>query len=456
METTAQVAIRILPLRPNDPSFNQQQISYKENTLKISLPDKPLESEFDKVFGPFESQENIFNFICPIIESYDKGISSTILAYGQTGSGKTYTMFGNSDNHGIIPRVISHIFRVLSSDYTVRFSMIKIYNEKITDLLAENIESRFLSIRKHPDYGIYIQNLSEYVIKSPDEALSLIEKGKNNCRMQNTMMSLCNFRLTIICQITIINTSFNRNHRFYKSKITLCDLLGSERVEKTRAYNLSLKETININKSIQCLQIVIFNLTKNNGSHIPFRDSKLTFLLNESLEGKHRLALIGTLNPGVKNLYESFYTIRFANLFKQTKIKIRTQEITLKTFENFENFERQNMIIKKFKENYDEGKIYQEEFRDAQNFNDRIYCKNIEKIMKKNKIMKYAMIKYLTLTEKIVEVVDFERKQFGCIEIKNDYKKRRRSCSTVCRWDKNIKGFKMQNKSSIIIDNIEV
>ncbi|OMJ90689.1 hypothetical protein SteCoe_6861 [Stentor coeruleus] len=439
MYTSPQVAVRILPLQPDDPSFNQDLISYKENTIKLSNNQNKLEKQFNKVFGPFTPQEDIFNFICPLITSYDKGISSTILIYGQEGSGKKFTMFGNSKNYGILPRIIYHIFRVLSSDYIVRFSMIQIYKEVIYDLLNWNED---LTIKQYADYGIYIHGLTEYIIKSPDEALKLIDKAKIIYDLESAELSSSISEFIIINQINISSTSPNENGLFYKSKIMIIyKLAGKKKVESYEkfGYNFLFREP-KINR-IKTLENSVYGLViKGN---LDVGDSKLTHLLKESLEGQHKLILIATLNPRKENFYESFDIMKFANIFKQIKVKTRIQEITLRKYQDIEKFERENKIIKIYKENAEEYdndiRIHRKGFKDNQNLNYRKRYKNIEKISEEN-----IILKNINSIEYIVGAANYK---FSFTENKNYYKKSK-SCRIAYRHNADKISFKKRYKSS--------
>lgn len=412
METTATVAVRIRPLDPYFPDDSPYTVSYEENTIAISFDQESLETQFDKIFGPFAPQEEIFNFIHPLIEKCEKGISSTILTYGQSRSGKAYTMLGYEGIFGIVPRVISSIFRILSSDNIIRFSMICIDREKIIDLLRLEKKDSLLDIKESADYGIYIQNLSEYIVKTPDEALNLLEKGRDSFHSLNTAISSI-IRKSILCQIKTISTNPNENGQFYRSKIMLCNLTGSERIGKI----------IDSNNSMVFLRDVVHNLVENNDMHIPYRNSILTFLLKESLEGQHNLALIANIYSQKPFAIESLNTLKFANEFKKIKINTKTQEISSKDLKKIENFERKAINIKECSKTANYIKKLRKE--NKQNQNNRACYKDTEEIIAMDTIRKNMMFKPIKPTENNMEIIVHEKNQLDLKKIKNGYRKTR-------------------------------
>ncbi|OMJ90690.1 hypothetical protein SteCoe_6862 [Stentor coeruleus] len=423
MSIFPKVAIRIRPINSNGSSEYENAIIYENNIIKVTENQESSEIQFDKVFEPLTPQEQIFNFIYPLIESCEKGLNSTIITYGQTGSGKSYTMFGNSVNYGIIPRVIFHIFRVLSSDCIIRFSLIDIYNEKITDLLEEAKNPLQLSTRQNVDDGIYIENLSEYIVQSPEDAINLMTKGINNLYINHTDMSIRSLKIHIMCQIKILNTRPNEDGRFFRSKIIFCDLAGSQ--IGGRSYDNPLT-----NKSILVLNNVINKLTKDKCGHIPYRYSKLTFLLKESLEGKNQLGLIANINPIRGEILETYRTIRFASEFKKINIKSQVHENSLEEYKAIENFEIKAKVIKLYVGDFHikccSFKSNCEEFPNHQSMID------VEEIMKQNKkkILTLGKVKFIDNNSSMAYTC---KKQIDQDEKLNYYLK-----SKSCRFHKSL------------------
>lgn len=420
MSTSPKIAIRLRKINSKDSSEYQNAITYEDNIIKVTDNQETLETQFDKIFGPLAPQEEIFNFICPLIESCDKGINSTIFTYGQTGSGKSLTMFGNSSNYGIIQKTIFHIFRILSSGYIIRISMFDIYNEVITDLLEEIKNSKLLSVRHHVNYGVYIKNLLEYIIQSPDEAINLITKGVINSNIKSTYMSVSSSRMHTMCQITILSTRPNENDKFYRSKITFCDFAGSENNKKSNIYKALSGRFSITNNSFLALGKVISTVVSGKSGYVPYRDSKLTFLLKESLEGHNKLALIATINPIKINFTESYQTIKFASIFKQYHLEIKVHEMSLKKYTIIENFEKKKNIccVGNFDINHNAFKSNREIPRSNQDMTE------LEKIMNHNKIKRLALEK-LKFNDSTFSVAYIFKSQIEHDKTLNNYHKKR-------------------------------
>jgi len=281
---------------------------------------------FDHSFDPNTSQEVIFDVIArPIVEDVLKGVNGTVFAYGQTGTGKTYTMGilqtitgANSKDAGVVPRALQQIFnhRVESGlSMEVTMSFIQIYCETIQDLLApgnfsgENEAVGNLQIREDPGKGFYVKGLTEYKITSYSEAEGLINLGLENRAMAPTLMNTTSSRSHTVLTVKVVfaGTSLKRS-----GKLLLVDLAGSERIRRTTSSGVRLSEARSINASLSALGNVIAALAVDN-KHVPFRDSKLTRLLQDSLGGSASTALIATVGPAPINEAESLSTLMFAS-----------------------------------------------------------------------------------------------------------------------------------------------
>jgi kinesin family protein C2/C3 len=238
--------------------------------------------EFDRVFAQFSEQDQVFESVGPLCVSALDGYNVCIFAYGQTGSGKTFTMEGSADKPGVSPRAIGQLFAVAderddSWRYTFTFSMLEIYNESILDLLDRNKDKDKLDIRQTPE-GNIVQGLTEVTVSTPLQVADLMAQGQANRAVgahdMNEHSSRSHSILTIVCRGKNKldgSTSFGKLH--------LIDLAGSERVSKTDATGDRLKEAQNINKSLSALGDVISALGNKKATHVPYRNSKLTFLL---------------------------------------------------------------------------------------------------------------------------------------------------------------------------------
>lgn len=311
---------------------------------------------FDHVFDLNTPQNTVYSIIAkPAIESILQGYNSTIFAYGQTGTGKTYTMegftYGNTDGkRGIIPRCIEDIFYYIeqfsdkNSKFMVRASYLQIYNDVISDLLKP--EKTNLIIREDKKKGIYVESLSEWAVRSPNDIYTLLQKGseyrETSATKMNDVSSRSHAVFTIIVEQLCSSgdeTGENNNSftMFSKpgfipndlamttvktSKLNLVDLAGSERIRITGATGKQMEEGRKINKSLSALGNVIFALTDyKKRQHIPYRDSKLTRLIEDSLGGNCKTYMIATISPSQESFNESLSTLHFARRAKTIRNK---------------------------------------------------------------------------------------------------------------------------------------
>ena len=290
---------------------------------------------FDRIFTPSSTQEDIYSFgVKEIIDSVLNGYNGTVLAYGQTSSGKTYTMQGEMEppsTQGIIPRMISHVFKYIynteGNDFIIKVSMIEIYQEKIRDLL--DITRVNLNIREDNIKGIYVDGCSERYVGCPNDVLALLELGSSNRAQAATNMNEHSSRSHSIFILTINQTN-KKDGGSKIGKLYLVDLAGSEKISKTGATGHTLEEAKIINKSLTTLGRVINNLTDGKSTHVPYRESKLTRVLQESLGGNSKTCLIITCSPSIYNESETLSTLRFGERAKKIKNKPKiNKEITV-------------------------------------------------------------------------------------------------------------------------------
>ncbi|CAO3589749.1 unnamed protein product [Absidia cylindrospora] len=281
---------------------------------------------FDKVFGSNTRQEEVFDYsIKSIVDDVVAGYNGTVFAYGQTGSGKTFTMMGSdiddAENKGIIPRIVEQIFEsiMLSPDnmeFTVKVSYMEIYMEKVRDLLNPSMDN--LAIHEDKVKGVYVKGVLEVYVSSTEEVYDVMRRGGSNRVVAYTNMNAESSRSHSLVLITI--TQKNVDTGAAKSgKLYLVDLAGSEKVGKTGASGQTLEEAKKINKSLTALGMVINSLTDGKSSHIPYRDSKLTRILQESLGGNSRTTLIINCSPSSYNEAETISTLRFGVRAKTIK-----------------------------------------------------------------------------------------------------------------------------------------
>ena len=292
---------------------------------------------FDYIFDMDSTQGEVYKIAAiPSVESLEAGYNSTIFAYGQTGTGKTYTMEGFiydylSPKKGLIPRAVEDIFKYIESNsnsdttFIIRATYLQIYNESIDDLLKP--EKMHLSIRESQKKGLYVEGLSEWAVRSPNDIYALLERG-SQCRIKaSTNMNDVSSRSHAVFTIILEQMKIcNGKKRFKIGKLNLVDLAGSERVKISGATGRQLEESRRINKSLSALGNVINALTDIKTKHIPYRDSKLTRLLQNSLGGNCKTSMIAMISPYDGSYNESISTLNFAKRAKIIRIKASINE----------------------------------------------------------------------------------------------------------------------------------
>lgn len=275
-------------------------------------------------------QSDIFDYsIRPTVDDILNGYNGTVFAYGQTGAGKSYTMMGSSiddeEGRGVIPRIVEQIFASIMSspstiEYTVRVSYMEIYMERIRDLMAPQNDN--LPVHEEKNRGVYVKGLLEIYVSSVQEVFEVMRRGGNARAVAATNMNQESSRSHSIFVITV--TQKNVETGSAKSgQLFLVDLAGSEKVGKTGASGQTLEEAKKINKSLSALGMVINALTDGKSSHVPYRDSKLTRILQESLGGNSRTTLIINCSPSSYNDAETLGTLRFGMRAKSIKNKAK-------------------------------------------------------------------------------------------------------------------------------------
>ncbi|MCJ1435335.1 Kinesin heavy chain [Xylographa pallens] len=301
-----------------------------EDTCSITSKEAEAAFTFDRVFNTNSRQADVFNFsIRSTVDDILNGYNGTVFAYGQTGAGKSYTMMGSDiddeDSKGIIPRIVEQIFEsILASpgniEYTVRVSYMEIYMERIRDLLQPQNDN--LPVHEEKSRGVYVKGLLEIYVSSVQEVYEVMRRGGAARATAATNMNQESSRSHSIFVVTI--TQKNVETGSAKSgQLFLVDLAGSEKVGKTGASGQTLEEAKKINKSLSALGMVINSLTDGKSTHIPYRDSKLTRILQESLGGNSRTTLIINCSPSSYNSEETLGTLRFGVRAKAIKNKAK-------------------------------------------------------------------------------------------------------------------------------------
>ncbi|KAM6906832.1 kinesin family member 4 [Xenentodon cancila] len=290
---------------------------------------------YDYVFEPTAEQDEVYSTaVSPLLRGLFNGYHATVLAYGQTGSGKTFSMGGtytsaqeNDPSVGVIPRVIRKIFEEREKrtdwDFYLSVSYLEIYNEEILDLLCSSKDKPAISIREDPKEGIKIVGLTESQVFSAREMVNCLELGNSARTVGSTAMNAASSRSHAIFTITLEQRRGSDKVDSIVSKLHLVDLAGSERQKKTKAEGDRLKEGISINRGLLSLGNVISALgdeSKKN-TFVPYRDSKLTRLLQDSLGGNSHTLMIACISPADSNMEETINTLRYADRARKIKNK---------------------------------------------------------------------------------------------------------------------------------------
>ncbi|XP_032409709.1 kinesin-like protein KIF11 isoform X3 [Xiphophorus hellerii] len=315
---------------------------------------------FDMVFGPAAKQIDVYrSVVCPILDEVIMGYNCTVFAYGQTGTGKTFTMEGERTPNaqftweedplaGIIPRTLHQIFEKLSengTEFSVKVSLLEIYNEELFDLLSptEDVNER-LQLFDDPrnKRGVVVKGLEEVVVHNKDEVYQILERGAAKRRTASTLMNAYSSRSHSVFSVTIHmkEITLDGEELVKIGKLNLVDLAGSENIGRSGAVDKRAREAGNINQSLLTLGRVITALVEKR-PHVPYRESKLTRILQDSLGGRTKTSIIATVSPSSSNLEETLSTLEYASraknimnkpevnqkLTKRTLIKEYTEEI---------------------------------------------------------------------------------------------------------------------------------
>jgi len=310
----------------------------------------------DYVFECEADQSTVYDIAAkPIINGILDGFNGTVLTYGQTSSGKTFTMQGNIDDldlRGIIPRMVDTIFDAIRQstekmEFTVKSSMLEIYNEKIRDLLDPSKDN--LGVHEDRQKGIYVDGLTETSMGTELDVYELMKQGNASRAIAETKMNAQSSRSHSIFILTLIMND-TESLSCKTGKLYLVDLAGSEMISKTGASGQTLEEAKNINKSLTMLGRVITALTDGKSTHVPYRDSKLTRILQESLGGNAKTCLIITASPSMYNAAETLSTCRFGIRAKSIKNNAKVnKQVTLAELKLVISKLEKELVLKKTK-----------------------------------------------------------------------------------------------------------
>lgn len=361
MENPLSVFVRVRPVIKEDINLQRKTtpdgnpiICTKcvDNNRQIILT-KPYyddrEFSVDRVLPSDITQEDSFELVGKnIVNEVIEGYNGTIMAYGQTGSGKTFTVFGSKsaidaygyENHpegGIVPRSLHHIFNYIRANideaqFLVTVSFVQIYMEIITDLLSKQKQLKGgLQIREDPKTGIFINNLEQISVQNEFEVMQIISEAAKGRSTSSTAMNKNSSRSHAVLQVTLdqrwIEEGPPKKRRVKKGLLTIVDLAGSERLSKSGSEGLRLNEAKTINKSISALGNCVAALAEgSNMSHVPFRDSKLTRILTDSLGGNSKTCMYACIGPTLLNYDETYSTLLFATRAMKVRTHVKINE----------------------------------------------------------------------------------------------------------------------------------
>ncbi|XP_063053878.1 kinesin-like protein klp-3 [Engraulis encrasicolus] len=313
--------------RGNTPSNSCLEVPSEQDVV-VNQKGSKKKFNFDRVYSSTSTQDHIFEGTKPIITSCVDGYNVCILAYGQTGSGKTYTMMGPKDNPGVNVRSIRELLSICKKreniTYSLNVSMLEIYNDSLNDLLSKKPNSH-LDIRTQGK-SITVPGLTQVEVKTEDDILHVMETGEKNRKIASTKMNIESSRSHLILTLTVVGADGVSGVTTHGT-LTLCDLAGSERISKTEAKGQRLVEAAAINKSLTALGQV-FSALKCNAIHVPFRNSKLTHLLQPCLCGDAKACVFVNVNPDPSNTAETLSTLQFGSSIRQVALGKATQNIT--------------------------------------------------------------------------------------------------------------------------------
>ncbi|XP_066311705.1 kinesin-like protein KIN-14B isoform X2 [Miscanthus floridulus] len=360
------VFCRVRPFHHEEDYQSRTLFTLDENNVFLKVAETKIKQyKFDKVFNQCSTQGDVFAEVEPVIKSALDGYNVCIFAYGQTGSGKTYTMEGKPTDLGVIPRAIQALFDRTSESnrrFLFTFSMLEIYMGNLRDLLVPGSKTQgfkkvpSLSIKTDPDGGIEIENLVAVTVNSFQEVKRLYEVGTRFRSTASTMANSTSSRSH--CLIRIALTSFDAPERKRaRNKLWMIDLGGSERLVKTKATGKRLKEGKAINLSLSALGDVIDAL-QTKKSHVPYRNSKLTQVLRDSIGCESKTLMLVHIRPNEDDLCETICTLGFATRVRSIRleneepqeVKARKEHLLMELEQEISDLEQEcEGIIRKIK-----------------------------------------------------------------------------------------------------------
>lgn len=424
MSDRIKVAVRVRRPQGNLPVVCQVRgntvslINDDKKTFRLSSPQKNGAKEFkyDYCFDSTDSVARDQSLIYDdLVRGYVlhtlEGYNSCILAYGQTGSGKTFTMMGEKENEGIVPRFCRELFEVfhmchqedqesdMTTDFQVKCSFFEIYNEQVIDLLSSASQRR-CKIRERHDHSTFVEGLEENSVQDVNEIISCIHRGNENRTVRSTNMNQESSRSHAIFHISVHQKETNKKTGTVvecHSTCKLVDLAGSERLGNSAADGKVRQEGTSINKSLSTLGRVISLLAESDrhrNALVPFRESALTWILKENLGGNSNTCLVACVSP--ENYYESLSTLRYASLTK----RVRTNA-TINSLSHIEQMEELKAKLRELQ------KIVND--RKSTSAHQHTLERRVEDIQRANFFLEQRMAKESQLADKLLHTTRYER-----------------------------------------------
>ncbi|XP_008111430.2 kinesin-like protein KIF18B [Anolis carolinensis] len=358
-EGSVTVVVRVRPQTPREQEANRQSVvQVAGNTMLVfdpeesNLPGFPVNFQtqdsaskrkgknlifaFDRVFGESSTQAEVFeNTTKGILDSVLNGYNCSVFAYGATGAGKTHTMLGSEKEPGIMYLTMQELYKEIEArkeekHCEVLISYQEVYNEQIHDLLDPKGP---LAIREDPEKGVVVQGLSFHQPKTAAQLLEMLRQGNLNRTQHSTDINATSSRSHAVFQIYVKQQDcmIGTTHNLQVAKMSLIDLAGSERASVANTKGERLREGANINRSLLALINVINSLAdaKSKKNHIPYRDSKLTRLLKDSIGGNCRTIMIAAISPSALSYEDTYNTLKYANRAKEIKLLMKRNVVSL-------------------------------------------------------------------------------------------------------------------------------
>ena len=490
--------VRCRPLNQRELELGANCIDISKDKRSITLKNYDNKYIYDKIFPAETDQKTIFNEIgLPLVKKFLSGYNSTIFAYGQTGTGKTHTIIGpleslfddNNDNFGLIPNILNFLFNnkeeatniIRSSskekaekvDYSLSCSCIEIYQEHLIDLLSANKnsfekEDDILKIREDPKKGMYIENLTELEISSAKKAKEALISGFKNRHVASTSMNRESSRSHLIYTLFLIS-SFEMDEGLIitrTSRLHLVDLAGSERQKYTNTQGVRIKEAGNINKSLSILGNVInavIEFNEGKTKFVPFRDSKLTYYLKDSIGGNSKTVIIGNISQSYIQMNETQSTLNFIQRAKMIKNKAKIIENVNDTVKLLQSeikslkqtIEELNKKMTELTKENEENKKNMEILA-KKNKNNNKKSRDLEDKLRQELVSEFRKNKGDTKTDKTASTdhdLDGELQNYSSFVSKNDLKQLFDKINHVLSFEdeinENFKFLDMNNVSSI-------